>query len=215
MNLGKFSMLNIIKKRNPHWKRYLSIMLGFTLVVVVVLIQWIDRRKDMIEMNEPIIVEFPLRGEWLSPNTPGTKIPSHGTNQLGTRYAYDFIQVDWDRKGLPAYSVSFSQYLISGVSLNDYYCYSQEVYAPCDELLFKQRTVIKKMLEQTYFQILLTHIKMLTTSTLKKMMFSLLQVTISSYNTVIMFMLPYAIFKRILFKFPLDKILKKEILLVE
>lgn len=135
MNLGKFSMLNIIKKRNPHWKRYLSIMLGFTLVVVVVLIQWIDRRKDMIEMNEPIIVEFPLRGEWLSPNTPGTKIPSHGTNQLGTRYAYDFIQVDWDRKGLPAYSVSFSQYLISGVSLNDYYCYSQEVYAPCDGIV--------------------------------------------------------------------------------
>ena len=45
----------------------------------------------MLEMYEPIIVQFPLRGEWLSPNTPGTKVPSHGTNQLGTRYAYDII----------------------------------------------------------------------------------------------------------------------------
>lgn len=30
---------------------------------------------------EPIIVEFPLKGEWFAPNTPGTKIPSHGTNK--------------------------------------------------------------------------------------------------------------------------------------
>ena len=86
----------------------------------------------MINVHEPIIVEFPLRGEWLSPNTPGTRIPSHGTNQLGTRYAYDFIQVDWERKGLPAYRVSFAQYIFLGVPLNEYYCWGQDVYAPCD-----------------------------------------------------------------------------------
>lgn len=86
----------------------------------------------MIEMSAPIIVGFPLRGEWLSPNTPGTKIPSHGTNKLGTRYAYDFIQVDWTRKGLPAYRVGLLQYLLFGVPLNEYYCWGQEVYAPCD-----------------------------------------------------------------------------------
>ncbi|ABN07487.1 peptidase M23B [Methanocorpusculum labreanum Z] len=88
-------------------------------------------------MNEraPIIVEFPLRGEWLSPTTPGTKIPSHGTNRFGTRYAYDFIQVDWERKGNPAYRVSFLHYLIFGVSLKDYYCWGQNVYAPCDGIV--------------------------------------------------------------------------------
>ena len=47
--------------------------------------------------NEPIIMAFPLRGEWLAPQTPGTKIPRHGTNRLGTRYAFEFIQVDWAR----------------------------------------------------------------------------------------------------------------------
>ena len=91
-----------------------------------------DRRNEMIETREPIIVEFPLRGEWLSPNTPGTKIPSHGTDRLGTRYAYDFIQVDWERKGWPAYRVSLPQYLLFGVPLNEYYCWGQKVYAPCD-----------------------------------------------------------------------------------
>lgn len=89
----------------------------------------------MFEMNDPIIVEFPLRGEWLSPNTPGTKIPSHGTNQLGTRYAYDFIQVDWSRVGKPAYRVSLMQYLLSGVPLSEYYCWGQEVYSPCDGIV--------------------------------------------------------------------------------
>ncbi|MHB1294044.1 MAG: M23 family metallopeptidase [Anaerolineae bacterium] len=91
----------------------------------------------MIGAHEPIIVEFPLRGEWLSPNSPGTRIPSHGTNQLGTRYAYDFIQVDWARKGWPAYRVSFPQYLLFGVPLNAYYCWGQKVYAPCDGIVVK------------------------------------------------------------------------------
>ena len=58
-------------------------------------------------MKIPIVVGFPLRGEWYAPNTPGSKIPSHGTNRLGSRYAYDFIQVDWNRKGYPAYQSGF------------------------------------------------------------------------------------------------------------
>lgn len=93
----------------------------------------------MINTCEPIIVGFPLRGEWLSPNTPGKTIPSHGTNRLGSRYAYDFIQVDWNRKGLPAYRVSLAQYLLSGVPLNQYYCWGQPVYSPCDGTIIQAR----------------------------------------------------------------------------
>lgn len=93
----------------------------------------------MIEMSEPVIVAFPLRGEWLSPNTPGLKIPSHGTNQLGTRYAYDFVQVDWSKKGYPAYRVSLSKYLFFGVPLNEYYCWGQEIYAPCDGVVVQAK----------------------------------------------------------------------------
>jgi len=86
-------------------------------------------------INTPIIIEFPLRGEWLSPNTPGKKIPSHGTDRLGSRYAYDFLQVDWKRKGWPSYSVHWLQYFLFGVSLNKCYCWGQEVHAPCDGII--------------------------------------------------------------------------------
>ncbi|NTV78230.1 MAG: M23 family metallopeptidase [Clostridiales bacterium] len=83
-------------------------------------------------MKDPIIVGFPLRGEWLAPNTPGTKIPSHGTNQLGTTYAYDFVQVDWNRSGFPAYKGGLVKYLLHGIPLKDYYCYRQDIYSPCE-----------------------------------------------------------------------------------
>jgi hypothetical protein len=92
---------------------------------------------EMIDSLEPVIVGFPLRGEWLSPNTPGTKIPSHGTNQLGTRYAYDFIQVDWERKGLPSYRGSLPKYLLFGIPISEYYCWGQEVYAPCNGIIVR------------------------------------------------------------------------------
>jgi len=109
----------------------------------------------MMDSCEPIVVEFPLRGEWLSPNTPGTKIPSHGTNQLGERYAYDFIQVDWERNGWSAYRVSFPQYLLFGVPLSEYYCWGQEVYAPCDGVVVQAEDGYKErertnLLSDTY-----------------------------------------------------------------
>ncbi len=96
-----------------------------------------DRWWEMIEVRDAIIVKFPLQGEWLSPNTPGSKIPSHGTNQLGTRYAYDFIQVNWNKRGFPAYRASLAKYLISGVPINEYYCWGQEIFAPCDGIVVK------------------------------------------------------------------------------
>ena len=86
----------------------------------------------MEELMKPIVVDFPLRGEWSVPNTPGTRIPSHGTNILGTRYAYDFLQVDWMQKGNPCYSVSPLHYLLSGVPVNKCYCYGKDIYAPCE-----------------------------------------------------------------------------------
>jgi peptidase M23-like protein len=122
-----------------HMPALISFVLALALVVPIMFNsvgkEWTDRSDEMIEAREPIIVEFPLRGEWLSPNTPGTRIPSHGTDQLGTRYAYDFIQVDWERKGWPAYRVSLTQYLLFGVPLSEYYAWGQEVDAPCDGIV--------------------------------------------------------------------------------
>lgn len=95
-------------------------------------------------MENPAIIEFPLRGEWLAPNTPGKKIPSHGTNQLGERYAFDFLQVDWSGNESKFYKTSLLQYLILGVSLTDCYCWGKEIYAPCDGEIIKTEDGVKE-----------------------------------------------------------------------
>lgn len=123
----------ILRKQIFAWKKKSVVLILIILVVFRYLsLSW-GERSD--EMQNTIIVEFPLRGEWYSPNTPGTKIPSHGTDKFGTTYAYDFIQVDWERKGWPAYRVSPLQYLLFGVPLNEYYCWGQEIYSPCDGIV--------------------------------------------------------------------------------
>jgi hypothetical protein len=42
-------------------------------------------------MDTPVVVEFPLRGEWTAPNTPGKKVPSHGT--LSTLEIFDLPRI--------------------------------------------------------------------------------------------------------------------------
>ncbi len=85
-----------------------------------------------MKIDNSVIVDFPLRGEWVSPNTPGKKIPSHGTEQFGQKYAFDFLQIDWGKKGMPFFNTNRLQYFFFGVPLNKCYCWGKEVYAPCD-----------------------------------------------------------------------------------
>ncbi len=95
------------------------------------------------QVDKPILMEFPLQGEWLSPNTPGTKVPSHGTNRLGTRYAYDFIQVDWERPGRPSYRGGLLRYLLFGIPVEDYFCWGQYT-RPAAAPSCWQKTAIRK-----------------------------------------------------------------------
>lgn len=93
----------------------------------------------MNRSDKILSIEFPLRGEWISPNTPGKKVPSHGTDQLGTRYAYDFLQVDWKRKGHPSYSSHWLHYLIFGVPIEKCYCWGKEIYSPFDGIVVEAK----------------------------------------------------------------------------
>nr|BFF10201.1 hypothetical protein GCM10025699_15040 [Microbacterium flavescens] len=57
-------------------------------------------------LDDPVVVAFPLRGEgWVAVTTPAARIPSHGVDILGQRYAYDFVKVD-DRPGLHVHPAS-------------------------------------------------------------------------------------------------------------
>ena len=81
-------------------------------------------------MSDPVIVDFPLRGEWVVPNTPGTKVPSHGTDLLGQRYAFDFVRIDPTAKGMRFYRPSSLRYLVLGVPLVDCYGWGQPIHSP-------------------------------------------------------------------------------------
>jgi hypothetical protein len=81
---------------------------------------------------DPVTVHFPLRGEWVAANTPAEKIPSHGTDQLGQRYAFDFIQIEDKGNGFKFFRPSFLRYLFLGVQLQDCYGWGAPIYAPFD-----------------------------------------------------------------------------------
>jgi murein DD-endopeptidase MepM/ murein hydrolase activator NlpD len=78
-------------------------------------------------MQTPVVVDFPLRGVWYPPNTPGTKIPSHGSDLLGERYAYDFVGIDPNSRSMRFYRPSPLQYLTRGVRLQDCYGWGQPI----------------------------------------------------------------------------------------
>ena len=85
----------------------------------------------MNELLQPIVVDFPLVGEWWAPHTPGTKIPSHGSDQFGQRYAYDFLMVDWPANKKPYKCTNWHYYLL-GAPISQWYGWGKNVYAPCD-----------------------------------------------------------------------------------
>lgn len=80
-------------------------------------------------MQTPVVVDFPLQGDWISPNTPGTRVPSHGTELFGTRYAYDFIGIDPGSRKNRFFRPGALQYLVFGVSLPDFFGWGRPIYA--------------------------------------------------------------------------------------
>jgi len=84
----------------------------------------------MDNMPAPVVVDFPLRGEWIAPNTPGKRVPSHGTDLLGQRYAYDFVRPAPGAQGMRFYRHSPLRYLILGARLRDCYGWGQPIYSP-------------------------------------------------------------------------------------
>jgi hypothetical protein len=126
---------------------FIRVFSAFVLLASLVSGGYSDSRS--LELNgtkQTVFIEFPLRGEWMAPNTPGSKVPSHGTNQLGERYAIDFLQVDWSRSGRPFYKVSALRYLVFGVPLDDCYCWGKEIHAPFDGLVVEAKDGLKERL---------------------------------------------------------------------
>jgi hypothetical protein len=72
------------------------------------------------ELDHPIVVDFPLRGDWTVEQTPAHRIPSHGTDVLGMRYAYDFIRTD-DRQRSRVHPAGSLRWFLVGGRTRDCY----------------------------------------------------------------------------------------------
>jgi len=77
----------------------------------------------------PIAVRLPLEGEWLAVQTPGHKIPSHGTNQLGQRYAYDFVTRE-DMKLASGFMTGLRFWFGGGIPLTKSTSWKQPIFSP-------------------------------------------------------------------------------------
>ncbi len=80
------------------------------------------------ELDHAIVVDFPLRGEWTVERTPAHRIPSHGTDVLGMRYAYDFIRTD-DRAGTHVHPAGALRWALSGGRTQDCYGWGEPIHA--------------------------------------------------------------------------------------
>ncbi|MDD5467575.1 MAG: M23 family metallopeptidase [Anaerolineales bacterium] len=90
-----------------------------------------DNLRQGRKMDQtPIVIEFPLRGEWAAYHTPAERIPSHSTDQLGQRYAYDFVRIDKEHDGWKFFRAPMWQYNLVGVTLDNCYGWAESIYAP-------------------------------------------------------------------------------------
>lgn len=57
-----------------------------------------ERQPPQASANATVVLSLPFAGRWLTRNSPARRIPSHGTDLMGERYAIDFIAVDRRRR---------------------------------------------------------------------------------------------------------------------
>ena len=83
------------------------------------------------ELRGAVSIDFPLRGEWVAVTSPGDRIPSHGTDVLAQRYAYDFVRTD-RRRGERVHPASAWRSATIGVPTRECYGWGQPVHLPFD-----------------------------------------------------------------------------------
>jgi murein DD-endopeptidase MepM/ murein hydrolase activator NlpD len=83
-------------------------------------------------MPDSRVVGFPLRGAgWMAVDSPADRVPSHGTDMLGQRYAIDLIKVD-DRLHPRFHPASTLRTVVLGVPTRECYAWGEPVHSPLD-----------------------------------------------------------------------------------
>ena len=92
----------------------------------------VDHDSASPNLATAVIVDFPLRGEgWVAVTSPADRVPSHGTNLLGQRFAFDLLKVD-DRQRLHDHPAGTLRGLLVGGRTRSSYAWGAPVDAPFD-----------------------------------------------------------------------------------
>ncbi len=81
-----------------------------------------------MEIDGAVSVAFPLRGEWTALHTPAERVPSHGTDYFGQRFAFDFARLLGPYRKF--YSKPIWHHLCGRVRVEDCYAWGEPVLAP-------------------------------------------------------------------------------------
>jgi hypothetical protein len=79
-----------------------------------------------------IVISLPFAGLWLARNSPARRVPSHGTDLLGERYAIDFIGVDGRRR--TAHRRDWRTFLATEPA-ERFFGYGRPILAPADGIV--------------------------------------------------------------------------------
>lgn len=83
-------------------------------------------------MIREIAISLPFAGLWLARNSPARRVPSHGTDQLGERYAIDFIGVDHRRRTAERRDW---RTLLTTEPAERFFAYGRPILAPADGIV--------------------------------------------------------------------------------
>jgi murein DD-endopeptidase MepM/ murein hydrolase activator NlpD len=81
----------------------------------------------VIDLSTIDVVDFPLRGEWRALNTPAERVPSHGTDYFGQRYALDFARLH--ESGNRFHRESLARHVFAVVPAAAFLCWDEPVYS--------------------------------------------------------------------------------------
>jgi hypothetical protein len=79
--------------------------------------------------NRPVVLSLPFTDRWVVQNSPARRIPSHGTDLLGSRYAIDFVGVDRHRRTAPTRDW---RTLVATEPPERFFAFGRPILAPAD-----------------------------------------------------------------------------------
>lgn len=80
------------------------------------------------------MLDFPVRGEWIAAKTPAYRVPSHGTDYFGQRYAFDFVRTDCSQKKR-IYQCSTWRHVLAKITVENCYGWSQPIFTPSEGIV--------------------------------------------------------------------------------